>query len=97
MFREILDENLPIDFNISVKDKAKLLYQVENLSKLNADLNENIKILHSELEQERSKCHAALSEYRKLLEVIKHVSCGLDSATKYCLVFESIKIKIFIY
>ena len=52
-----------------MKDKAKLLYEVESLNKLNEDLNEEVRALQVQLEQERSKSHAAMTECRKLIEV----------------------------
>jgi chaperonin cofactor prefoldin len=52
-----------------VKDKAKLIFQVETLTKNQEELNEQIRELHSELEQERSKSHAAVNECRRLMQV----------------------------
>lgn len=53
-----------------VKDKAKIIFQVETLTKFQEDLQEQIQVLHSQLEQERSKSHAAINEQRRLMEVI---------------------------
>jgi len=41
----------------------------QELSKLNQDLNEELKTVYSQLEQERSKSHVALMEVKKINEV----------------------------
>lgn len=51
-----------------LKDKATLVNELEKVTKLNHDLNENIQELHILLEQEKSKSHAAQTELRKLNE-----------------------------
>ncbi|OXA62024.1 G kinase-anchoring protein 1 [Folsomia candida] len=51
-----------------LKDKAKIIFQVETLTKFQEDLQEQIQVLHSQLEQERSKSHAAINEQRRLME-----------------------------
>jgi hypothetical protein len=52
-----------------VKDKAKLIFQVENLTKIQEDLQQQVKELHSQLEQEKSKSKIELNEHRRLLEI----------------------------
>ncbi|CAL8131436.1 unnamed protein product [Orchesella dallaii] len=51
-----------------IKDTAKLIYELENLTKMNNDLNEEMRELHSQLEQEKSRSGAAMLELRRLLE-----------------------------
>jgi len=53
-----------------VKDKAKLFYELETVSKLNADLTDQVKSLHSQLEQEKSRYNGLLADYRRLSEVM---------------------------
>lgn len=54
-----------------MKDKAKLIYDLENMTKANNDLQEQLRQVHSQLEQEKSRSSAAMLELRRLLEVRK--------------------------
>lgn len=52
-----------------LRDLEKLMASNQELSKLNQDLNEELKTAYSHLEQERSKSHTALMEVKKINEV----------------------------
>ncbi len=54
---------------ILVKDKAKLIYELDKMTKANSDLHEELRTVHSQLEQEKSRSGAAMLELRRLLEV----------------------------
>ncbi|ODN05015.1 G kinase-anchoring protein 1 [Orchesella cincta] len=61
-----------------VKDTAKLIYELENLTKMNSDLNEELRQLHSQLEQEKSRSGAAMLELRRLLENRRRTTSSQD-------------------
>ena len=55
--------------NFTVKEKVGLIRDLENMTKVNEDLTQEVRAVYSELEQEKSRSHAAITELRKILEV----------------------------
>lgn len=68
-----------------MKDKAKLLFELDNLTKTNSELREELLQVHSQLEQEKSRSSAALLELRRMLEVkIRAVGMNIKFQLRIC-------------